>query len=40
MEYPMKLHEDKILFTWLLHFAASNLNIRPEFIEVSNGTKP
>jgi hypothetical protein len=33
MEYPMKLHEDKILFTRLLNFAANSLNIRPEFIE-------
>jgi hypothetical protein len=29
----MKLHEDKILFTQLLEFAANALNIRPEFIE-------
>ena len=29
----MKLHEDKILFTQLLNFAANALNIRPEFIE-------
>ncbi|GHV09975.1 hypothetical protein FACS1894162_1990 [Bacteroidia bacterium] len=33
MEYPMKLHEDEILFTRLLNFAANSLNIRPEFIE-------
>jgi hypothetical protein len=33
MEYPMKLHEDKILFTQLLNFSANTLNIRPEFIE-------
>lgn len=29
----MKLHEDKIVFTQLLNFAANTLNIRPEFIE-------
>ncbi|KAA6325704.1 hypothetical protein EZS27_025112 [termite gut metagenome] len=29
----MKLHEDEILFTRLLNFAANTLNIRPEFIE-------
>jgi len=29
----MKLHEDKILFTQLLNFAANSLSIRPEFIE-------
>ena len=29
----MKLHEDKILFTQLLNFAANSLDIRPEFIE-------
>ena len=29
----MRLHEDKILFTQLLNFAANSLNIRPEFIE-------
>ena len=29
----MKLHEDKILFTQSLEFAANALNIRPEFIE-------
>jgi hypothetical protein len=33
MEYPMKLHEDKTLFTQLLNFSANTLNIRPEFIE-------
>jgi len=33
MEYPMKLHEDKTLFTQLLNFSANALNIRPEFIE-------
>jgi predicted nucleotidyltransferase component of viral defense system len=33
MEYTMKLHEDKTLFTQLLNFAANTLNIRPEFIE-------
>jgi predicted nucleotidyltransferase component of viral defense system len=33
MEYPMKLHEDEILFTRLINFSANNLSIRPEFIE-------
>jgi predicted nucleotidyltransferase component of viral defense system len=33
MEYPMKLHEDEILFARLLNFTANSLKIRPEFIE-------
>jgi predicted nucleotidyltransferase component of viral defense system len=33
MEYPMKLHEDEILFVRLLNFSANALNIKPEFIE-------
>jgi hypothetical protein len=33
MEYKMKLHEDKTLFTQLLNLSANTLNIRPEFIE-------
>lgn len=33
MEYTIKLHEDKILFTQLLNFSANTLNIRPEFVE-------